>query len=163
MESARRILKNPLPVLHSLFKRKILLHKPPAVLRDPLQVRGTQCPHHVCRNALRGVIFHNKSRLPVYYNIRYRPDRRREHRGPAGHGLEHDVREPFGVRGEDEEGERVQVAGGLMQASRNQGRLLEEVCYVLPTSKVTKLWQEVQNPGGHNGIVLMLGLRGAYG
>ena len=115
MESARRILKNPLPVLHSLFKRKILLHKPPAVLRDPLQVWGTQCPHHVCRNALRGVIFHNKSGLPVYYNIRYRPDRRREHRRrehrrPAGHRLEHDVREPFGVRGEDEEPELVEAA-----------------------------------------------------
>lgn len=108
------ILKNALPVLHRLFERKVLLHKPPPVLCDPLQVRRVQRPGHILRDALRRVILHNKSGLTVYYNIRYCPDRGREHRGPAGHGLEHDVREPFGVGGEDEEAELVQVCGEVV-------------------------------------------------
>ena len=87
----------------------MLLDKPPSILRDLLQVWGVQRPDHILRDAVRRVILHNKSGLAVYYNIRYRPDRRREHRGSAGHGLEHDVREPFGVGGEDEEPELVEV------------------------------------------------------
>ena len=108
------ILKNALPVLHRLFERKVLLHKPPPGLGDPIQIRGVQRPDHIFRDALRGVILHNKSGLSVYYNIRYRPDRRREHRGPAGHSLEHDVREPFSVGGEDEEPELVEVPGEVV-------------------------------------------------
>jgi len=81
------LFKHFLPPSNHVFKRKILLHEPPPGFCDPLQVWGAQRPLYIRRDALRGVILHNKSSLPVYYNIRYRPDRCREHRGHAGHRI----------------------------------------------------------------------------
>jgi hypothetical protein len=65
---------------------------------------GNKNPNYTLYDALQGFILHNKSSLAVYYNIRYHPHRRREHRGSAGHGLKHDVQEypiPHNMRGED--------------------------------------------------------------
>jgi len=81
------LFKHFLPLFNHALKRKILLHKPPPVLRDPLQVRRIKRPLHILRDALRGVILHNKSGLSIYYNIRYRPDRRRDHQSRAGHRI----------------------------------------------------------------------------
>jgi hypothetical protein len=52
----------------------MLLHEPPPILCDPLQVRGAQRLDRVLPDTLGRVIPHNKSSLPVYYSIRYPPD-----------------------------------------------------------------------------------------
>ena len=72
-------------------------------------VRGTQRANHILRDLIWGVALHEKPGHSIHNDVRYRPDRRCEYRRPAGHGLEHDVWEPFGVGGEDEELELVEV------------------------------------------------------
>lgn len=99
------------------FQRKILLHKLPPGFCDLFQVKEASALATFSAMHSGRVILHNKSGLSVYYNIRYRAGRRCRLRRPAGHGLEHDVREAFGIGGEDKEPEVVQVGGEVIVGS----------------------------------------------
>ena len=63
---------------------------------------------------IRGVVLHEKPCHSIHNDVSYRPDRRCEHRRPAGHGLEHDVWETFSVGGEGKELELIEVFGKVV-------------------------------------------------
>ena len=57
----------------------------------------------------RRIIFQDESRISIFNDIRNGSNLRRQYRSTTHHGLEHDIREPFGIGRKNDEPELVQV------------------------------------------------------